>query len=84
MYLGYLPVFFCGSDTYGMYHCWCLSSYGFSWYKDINMPNQLSQVKTLGSSSGKPVETKCLKSAIFKLLLSIFHVMFTYVIENVT
>ena len=24
------------------------------------MPNQLSQVKTLSSSSGKPVETKCL------------------------
>ena len=44
------------------------------------MPNQLSQVKTLSSSSGKLVETKCLKSAIF----SLFHVMFTYVIENVT
>ena len=27
------------------------------------MPNQLSQVKTLSSSSGKSVETKCLKGA---------------------
>ena len=48
------------------------------------MPNQLSQVKTLSSSSGKPVETKCPKAGHFQALLSLFHVLFTYVIENVT